>query len=226
MTVLHKSEKMKKVFIKPLILAFRQDKNLKDILVHKSIILCFLNRELFIYSRWDDFECKYRCLSVGFVYKSVFILPCSIIVKKSKNYNFSVEYRKLKRGYTKRSIDNELKKVDKLDRNNLLQYRTDKCKTDRVLFKKHRIMLLWTKISFKFLSCLNAKISGFMNTFFIFSDLCHTVIFFFMISRKTFNVKNILIVQRQMWFTLYFVNIVPDKFIYVGETGDTLYEIK
>ena len=37
-----------------------------------------------------------------------------------------------KRGYTKRSIDNELKKVDKLDRNNLLQYRTDKCKTDRV----------------------------------------------------------------------------------------------
>jgi hypothetical protein len=27
-----------------------------------------------------------------------------------------------------------------------------------------------------------------------------------------------------MWFTLYFVNIVPDKFIYVGETGDTLYE--
>ena len=31
-----------------------------------------------------------------------------------------------------RSIDNELKKVDKLDRNNLLQYRTDKSKTDRV----------------------------------------------------------------------------------------------
>ena len=37
-----------------------------------------------------------------------------------------------KRGYTKRSIDNELKKVDKLDRNNWLQYRTDKSKTDRV----------------------------------------------------------------------------------------------
>jgi hypothetical protein len=35
-------------------------------------------------------------------------------------------------GYTKRSIDNELMKVDKLDRNNLLQYRTDKSKTDRV----------------------------------------------------------------------------------------------
>ena len=31
-----------------------------------------------------------------------------------------------------RSIDNELKKVDKLDRNNLLQNRTDKFKTDRV----------------------------------------------------------------------------------------------
>jgi hypothetical protein len=31
-----------------------------------------------------------------------------------------------------RSIDNELKKVDKLDRNNLLQYRTNKSKTDRV----------------------------------------------------------------------------------------------
>jgi hypothetical protein len=50
--------------------------------------------ELFIYSGWDDFECKHRCFSVGFVYKSVFILPCSIIVKTSKNYNFSVEYRK------------------------------------------------------------------------------------------------------------------------------------
>ena len=37
-----------------------------------------------------------------------------------------------KRGYTKRSIDNELKKVAKLDRNHLLQYKTDKCKTDRV----------------------------------------------------------------------------------------------
>ena len=37
-----------------------------------------------------------------------------------------------KRGYTTRSIDNELMKVDKLDRNNLLQYRTDKSKTDRV----------------------------------------------------------------------------------------------
>jgi hypothetical protein len=37
-----------------------------------------------------------------------------------------------KRGYTKRSIDNELKKVDKLDRNNWLQYRTDKSKTDGV----------------------------------------------------------------------------------------------
>lgn len=37
-----------------------------------------------------------------------------------------------KRGYTNRSIINELKKVDKLDRNNLLQYRTDKSKTDRV----------------------------------------------------------------------------------------------
>ena len=37
-----------------------------------------------------------------------------------------------KRGYTKRSIDNELKKVDKLDRNTLLQFRTDKSKTDRV----------------------------------------------------------------------------------------------
>jgi hypothetical protein len=37
-------------------------------------------------------------------------------------------------GYTKRSIDNELKKVDKLDRNNLLQYRSDKSKTDRVPF--------------------------------------------------------------------------------------------
>jgi hypothetical protein len=35
-------------------------------------------------------------------------------------------------GYTKRSIDNELMKVDKLDKNNLLQYRTDKSKTDRV----------------------------------------------------------------------------------------------
>jgi 3-hydroxyisobutyrate dehydrogenase-like beta-hydroxyacid dehydrogenase len=38
-----------------------------------------------------------------------------------------------KQGYTKRSIDNELKKVDKLDRNTILQYRTDKSKTDRVL---------------------------------------------------------------------------------------------
>jgi 3-hydroxyisobutyrate dehydrogenase-like beta-hydroxyacid dehydrogenase len=37
-----------------------------------------------------------------------------------------------KQGYTKRSIDNELKKVDKLDRNTILQYRTDKSKTDRV----------------------------------------------------------------------------------------------
>ena len=37
-----------------------------------------------------------------------------------------------KRGYTNRSIDNELKKVAKLDRNNLLKYRTDKSKTDRV----------------------------------------------------------------------------------------------
>jgi uncharacterized protein Smg (DUF494 family) len=37
-----------------------------------------------------------------------------------------------KRGYTKSSIDSELKKVDKLDRNNLLQYRTDKYKADRV----------------------------------------------------------------------------------------------
>ena len=37
-----------------------------------------------------------------------------------------------KRGYTKRSIDNELKKVDKVDRNNLLQYRTDKSKTNQV----------------------------------------------------------------------------------------------
>jgi hypothetical protein len=35
-------------------------------------------------------------------------------------------------GYTNRSIDNELKKVAKLDRNNLLKYRTDKSKTDRV----------------------------------------------------------------------------------------------
>ena len=35
-------------------------------------------------------------------------------------------------GYTNRSIDNELMKVDKLDRHNLLQYRTDKSKTDRV----------------------------------------------------------------------------------------------
>jgi hypothetical protein len=32
--------------IKPQILAFRRDKNLKDILVHKSIILCFLNRNI------------------------------------------------------------------------------------------------------------------------------------------------------------------------------------
>jgi hypothetical protein len=39
-----------------------------------------------------------------------------------------------KRGYTKRSIDNELKKVDKLDRNNWLQNRTDKSKTDGVSF--------------------------------------------------------------------------------------------
>ena len=37
-----------------------------------------------------------------------------------------------KRRYTKRSIDNELRKVDKLDSNNLLWYRTDKSKTDRV----------------------------------------------------------------------------------------------
>ena len=37
-----------------------------------------------------------------------------------------------KQGYTKRSIDNELKKVDKLDRNTILQYRTDKYKADRV----------------------------------------------------------------------------------------------
>jgi hypothetical protein len=37
------------------------------------------------------------------------------------------------------SIDNELKKVDKLDRNNLLHYRTDKSK--KKSFKKHRIML-------------------------------------------------------------------------------------
>ena len=46
MTVLQRSEKMKKGFIKPPILAFRRDKNLKDILVHKSIILCFLNRNI------------------------------------------------------------------------------------------------------------------------------------------------------------------------------------
>jgi hypothetical protein len=37
--------------------------------------------------------------------------------------------------------------------------------------------LLWSKISFNFLSRLNAKIGGFMNTFFIFSDLCNTVFF-------------------------------------------------
>jgi hypothetical protein len=37
--------------------------------------------------------------------------------------------------------------------------------------KNIELCFLWTKISFKFLSCLNAKISGFMNTFFIFSDL-------------------------------------------------------
>ena len=36
MTVLQRSEKMKKGFIKPPILAFRRDKNLKDILVHKK----------------------------------------------------------------------------------------------------------------------------------------------------------------------------------------------
>jgi hypothetical protein len=42
------------------------------------------------------------------------------------------EEKSLQKGIHKRSIDNELKKVDKLDRNNLLQYRTDKSKTDRV----------------------------------------------------------------------------------------------
>lgn len=36
MTMLYKSDKMKKVFDKPPILAFRRDKNLKDILVHKK----------------------------------------------------------------------------------------------------------------------------------------------------------------------------------------------
>jgi hypothetical protein len=36
MIVLYKSEKMKKVFIKPPIIAFRRDKNLKDILVKSS----------------------------------------------------------------------------------------------------------------------------------------------------------------------------------------------
>jgi hypothetical protein len=35
--------------------------------------------------------------------------------------------------------------------------------------KNIELCFLWTKISFKFLSCLNAKIGGFMNTFFIFS---------------------------------------------------------
>jgi hypothetical protein len=102
MTVLHKSEKMKKVFIKPPILAFRRDKNLKDILVHKKHNSMLFKQEhkcgtpnpygieLFIYSGRDDFECKHRCVSVDFVYKSVFILPCSIIAKTSKNYNFSV----------------------------------------------------------------------------------------------------------------------------------------
>jgi hypothetical protein len=34
-----------------------------------------------------------------------------------------------------RSIDNELKKVDKLDRNNLLQYRTDKSYVKSFSFK-------------------------------------------------------------------------------------------
>ena len=46
MTVLHKSEKMKKVFIKPPILAFRRDKNLKDILVHKKHNSMILNRNI------------------------------------------------------------------------------------------------------------------------------------------------------------------------------------
>jgi hypothetical protein len=47
-------------------------------------------------------------------------------------------------------------------------------------FYRETIEKLWMN---KLRTFMNAKIGGFMNTFFIFSDLCHTVIFFFMISR-------------------------------------------
>jgi hypothetical protein len=75
-------------------------------------------------------------------YQSIFL--CIPVCKDSSSFHFSVSCMQIpqnrfvfselltKRGYTKRSIDNELKKVDKLDRNNWLLYRTDKSKTDRV----------------------------------------------------------------------------------------------
>jgi hypothetical protein len=153
-----------------------------------------------------------------------------------------------KRGYTKSSIDSELKKVDKLDRNNLLQYRTDKYKADRVplvltyskglphvreiIKKKMTVLHKSEKMKKVFIKPPILAFRRDKNLKDILVHKKHNSMFFKQehtcescsrncaicpyvrntntftnFEGKTFNVKMILIVQRQMWFTLYFVSI-------------------
>jgi hypothetical protein len=117
---------MKKGFMKPPILAFRRDKNLKDILVHKKHNSMFFKQE-------------HKCV------------PCS-----------------------RNCAINELL-LDQVSAFWLVINLTNVFGTGYLCscLKNRELCFLWTKISFKFLSRVNAKIGGFMNPFFYFLRRVH-----------------------------------------------------
>ena len=83
----------------------------------------------------------------------------------------------------------------------ILAFRRDKNLKDILFHKKHNSMFF--KQEHKCETCSrNCAICQYVRNTHTFTNF----------EGKTFNVKNILIVQRQMWFTLYFVNIVTNLF--------------
>jgi hypothetical protein len=72
------------------------------------------------------------CLSVSFEKRSVWINPSFILILTSKNSicyeekRTEIKTQLRKRGYTNDMVEKQLKKVNNLDRENLLQYNTKK----------------------------------------------------------------------------------------------------
>ena len=168
------------------------------------------------------------------------------------------------RGYTNKSVENELCKVDNLNRDNLLKYRTKKPNTDRVplvltyskglpsvrrivkqnmdiLYKSEKMKKVFEKppiLAFrrdknlkdilvhkkhnsmyfkqpnKCEPCgLNCALCPFVRNTYSFTNF----------EEKSFNVKNYINCKTANVVYAIFCKGC-DKFVYVGETGDTLYQ--